>query len=102
MPQSDSQRKTPSAANDVLDQPQNVSTLEIPSQAGAGNAERDEQGHSEQRHMETGQEEANEQPVFDEARVMARVKGLYQEMLDAPVPEEFMRLIQALEQKEAQ
>lgn len=39
-------------------------------------------------------------PVLDEARIMARVKGFYQEMLEAPVPEEFIRLIQALEKKE--
>lgn len=38
--------------------------------------------------------------LIDEARVMARVKGLYQELLDAPVPQDFLRLIRALEEKE--
>jgi hypothetical protein len=37
---------------------------------------------------------------IDEARVMARVKGLYQELLDAPVPDDFLRLIRELEEKE--
>jgi hypothetical protein len=37
---------------------------------------------------------------IDEARMMARVRGLYRELLDEPVPQEFMRLIRALEDKE--
>ncbi len=57
-----------------------------------------------ERHLERpvgAEQDADASPHFDEARVMARVKGLYQEMLNAPVPEEFVRLIRALEEKEA-
>jgi hypothetical protein len=41
-----------------------------------------------------------EGPLIDAARGMARVHGLYQELLDAPVPDDFLRLIRALEEKE--
>ena len=38
--------------------------------------------------------------TLDQARIDARVKGLYKELLEAPVPDDFLRLIEALDKKE--
>jgi hypothetical protein len=42
-----------------------------------------------------------EGPLLDEARVMARIRDFYKEMLEAPVPEEMMKRMRALEKKES-
>jgi len=37
---------------------------------------------------------------FDQARIAARIKGLYKELLEAPIPDEWIRLVKAIETKE--
>jgi hypothetical protein len=47
-------------------------------------------------------EDDGDLPPIDEARVMARIRDFYREMLEAPVPDEMMRRMRALEEKEGQ
>ncbi len=38
---------------------------------------------------------------IDPARVEARVKGLYKEMLDAPIPDQMLELVRKMKNKES-
>lgn len=38
--------------------------------------------------------------TLDQTRITARIKGLYKELLQAPIPDEWVRLVKALETKE--
>lgn len=37
---------------------------------------------------------------LDQSRITARIKNLYRELLEAPIPEEWLRLVDAIESKE--
>lgn len=107
MSESQSQHKAPTGRN-----VQSTGVLSASPEGGPGEAElqapivekkapEGEEGElSDGSRGEPASPEKQDGSRIDEARVMARVKGLYQELLDAPVPDDFLRLIRALEEKE--